>query len=305
VQKLFAENRGDVSLPTKVESGEPMQNTISGCIGVGTWNTRAEFKNIKVTNPDGKVLFASDFNNTNGWKFLGGGTWSVHEGALQQSAEKEFVRAIAGDKSWTDYTLELTARKLDGREGFLILFGIKDDEDRNWWNIGGWENTSHGVEFGETRDRKRGSLESNRWYDIRIQTRGTTVKCWLNGRLVHEIKDVVYPVQKVYASSALDKDKGEIIVKIVNTAPDPTEVELALEGLKSRGGEARAVVLASNSPQDENSLSEPEKVSPKSTLLKISGNVIKHTFPGNSFTVLRIPGINITTPAGSAKLEGR
>ncbi|HSU56230.1 MAG TPA: alpha-L-arabinofuranosidase C-terminal domain-containing protein, partial [Candidatus Dormibacteraeota bacterium] len=129
VQKLFAENRGDLVLPTRVERQEPLNNAITGCIGVGTWNTQAEFRNLKVTAADGKVLFTSDFSNTNGWNFLGDGTWGVKEGALQQVAEKEFVRALAGDKSWSDYTLELRARKLGGREGFLILIGIQDDED--------------------------------------------------------------------------------------------------------------------------------------------------------------------------------
>jgi alpha-L-arabinofuranosidase len=290
VQKLFAENRGDVLLPTKVEPEEPLTNSIAGCIGVGTWNTMAEFTNIKVTQSGGKVLFTSDFSNTNGWRFLGGGTWTVKDGALEQTAEKEFVRAIAGDKSWSDYTLELRARKLGGREGFLVLFGIQDDEDRTWWNIGGWANTAHAVELGETRDRKPANVGSNRWYDIKVQTHGTTVKCWLNGRLVHEIKDAIDPIQRLYATSALDKNTGDIIVKLVNTASDPTEVEIALQGVKNLGKQAKAVVLSSNSPKDENSLSDPDKVTPKSTTLNIAVKAIKHTFPGNSFTVIRIPG---------------
>jgi alpha-L-arabinofuranosidase len=290
VQKLFAENRGDAVLATKVEAGEPSQSTITGCVGVGTWNTEAEFTNVKVTAPDGKVLFASDFSSTNGWKFLGDGTWALKDGALEQTAEKEFVRAIAGEKSWSDYTLEVRARKLDGREGFLVLFGIKDDEDRNWWNIGGWNNTAHAIEFGETRDRKGAKVESNRWYDIKIQIRGATVKCWLDGRLVHEIKDTLQPTQRLYASSALDKNTGDVIVKLVNTASDSTDIELALDGAANLGPVAKATVLSSASPTDENSVREPEKVSPKSASIRFSGNVIKHPLPGNSFTVLRIPG---------------
>ena len=85
-----------------------------------------------MTAPDGKVLFTSDFRtNSDGWRLLGDGAeWNVQDGALRQTAEQEFIRALAGDKSWTDYTLELKARKLAGHEGFLILFHINDDEDR-------------------------------------------------------------------------------------------------------------------------------------------------------------------------------
>ncbi|HSU55114.1 MAG TPA: hypothetical protein VLT36_13735, partial [Candidatus Dormibacteraeota bacterium] len=148
-------------------------------------------------------------------------------------------------------------------------------------------------------------IESNRWYDIRIQTRGTSVKCWLNGRLIHEIKNAAQPTQRVYACSALDKKTGDIIVKCVNTAPEPTEVELILGGAKDLDGEARATVLASDSPKDENSLSEPAKVAPKSFTIGISRNVLKHSFPGNSFTVLRLSGTNTPASTRSASLEKR
>jgi alpha-L-arabinofuranosidase len=297
VQKLFAENRGDVLLQTKVESAETPPKAITGCVGVGTWNTRAEFKNVKVTAEDGKVLFASDFGDTNGWKFLGGGTWTAKDGALQQTAEKEFVRAIVGDKSWDDCTIELQARKLGGREGFLILFGIQDDEDRTWWNIGGWGNTAHAIEFGGEHGRKRGRVEENRWYDIKVQTHGATVKCWLDGTVVHDIKDAFEATQRIYASSVLDKSTGDAIVKIVNTAAEPTQVDLTLDGANKASVGAKMMVLSSATSKDENSIREPEKVSPKSATVKVAGGMLQETLPGNSFTVLRIPA----QKAGSAK----
>ena len=143
-------------------------------IGVGTWNTAAEFKDIKVTAPDGKVLFASDFSSgTKGWKLLGDGAdWKVQDGALRQTAEKEFIRALAGDKKWTDYTLTLKARKISGAEGFLILFRISGNEDRTWWNIGGWGNTQDAIEAGGTLDSKPGHIETDRWYDLKLTVSG-------------------------------------------------------------------------------------------------------------------------------------
>jgi alpha-L-arabinofuranosidase len=78
-------------------------------------------------------------------------------------------------------------------------------------------------------------------------------------------------------------------VKLVNTASDSTDIELVLDGATNSGTDAKATVLTSASPKDENSLSEPEKVSPESATIRFSGNVIKHPLPGNSFTVLRIP----------------
>jgi len=158
VQQMFSENRGDVVLPVKVNTPlAQVAGKLAGMIGVGTWNTEAEFKDLHVTAPDGKILLASDFSNdSNGWKMLGDGHWSVKDGALQQSVEREFVRAIAGDKSWADYTLTLKARKIGGKEGFLILFHVANDEDRTWWNVGGWGNTQNAIEYGGTIDPKPG-----------------------------------------------------------------------------------------------------------------------------------------------------
>ena len=289
VQKMFSENRGDVTLPISVQCGEVQEKAPTGEIGVGTWNTSAEFKDIKVTAPDGKVLFSSDFaNNSDGWKKLGDGQWSVKDGALQQTAEKEFVRAIIGDKSWGDYTIDLKARKISGREGFLILFHINDDDDRNWWNLGGWENTQHGIEIGGTLDPKEGRIETGRWYDIRVQVKGASVKCWLDGKVIHDIKNSLSTTSGLYASATREEITGELIVKVVNASADATETTIKLDGAKKLAATAQAIVLTSDKPTDENSLENPTKVSPKIETVKVTGNTFVHQFPGNSLTVLRI-----------------
>jgi alpha-L-arabinofuranosidase len=290
VQQMFSLNRGDVVLPTKVQATDIPTPPVTGGIGVGTWNTSSEYKDIKVTAPDGKVLFQSDFSNgSDGWKFFGGGEWKVQDGALRQTAEKPFVRAIIGDKSWTDYTIDLKARKLDGREGFLVLFHIKDDEDRTWWNVGGWGNTQNGVELDQTEDGKPGSVETGRWYDLRVEVRGSTVKCWLDGKLINTAKNSMPPVSTIYGTASLDKSSNEIIVKVVNTAAEPIETTINLQGAKKLAQSGKAIVLTSANPTDENSLAEPKKVSPKVEELKVSGATFTRSFPGNSFTVLRIP----------------
>ncbi|MGC3958994.1 MAG: alpha-L-arabinofuranosidase C-terminal domain-containing protein [Verrucomicrobiota bacterium] len=290
VQKLFSEHRGDTVLPTSVEVGTIEEKPPTGGIGVGTWNTSAEFKDIKVTAPDGKVLFTSDFSqNSAGWKLLGDGAeWSVQDGALRQTGEREFIRALAGDNSWTDYTLTLKARKISGREGFLILFHINDDEDRVWWNIGGWENTQHGMEVGDTLDGKRGHIEVNRWYDIKVEVKGGAVKCSLDGKVIHDLKNTLTVTRGLFASAVQDSKTGDIIVKVVNAATTPTETEINLNGAKKLASSASAVVLTSDSPKDENTLDEPTKVAPKNTTLSVSGTKIKSAFPGNSFTVIRV-----------------
>jgi alpha-L-arabinofuranosidase len=290
VQKLFAENRGDKYLPTTAESPTDEASVLSGMIGVGTWNTAAEFKDIKVTSPDGKVLFESDFrNDTKGWKLLGtGAQWKAQDGALRQTAEKESIRALAGKREWTDYTLTLKARKISGAEGFLILFRVNGNEDRTWWNLGGWGNTQDAIEAGGSQDSKPGYIETDRWYDIKVEVAGKHVKCWLDGQLVHDIDfESGGKISSIYATAATDEKNGELIVKVVNANPQPLETELALNGA-SLTGQGTATVLTSTNGTDENSLAEPTKVSPKSEPVNFSGTTIRRTFPGNSFTVLRL-----------------
>lgn len=290
VQQLFAANRGDVYLPTTVESPMAEVEQTGGMFGVGTWNTAAEFKDIKVAAPDGKVLFESDFTKgTKGWKLLGeGANWKAQGGALRQNAEAEFIRALAGKREWTDYTLTLKARKISGAEGFLILFRIGGNEDRTWWNLGGWGNTADAIESGGTMDSKPGFIETGRWYDIKLVVSGKNVKCYLDGKLVHDVDlDAGGKISSLYATAATDEKSGDIIVKVVNANTDALETELNLTGASKLSGKGTAIVLTSGNAKDENTLLEPTKVSPKQEDISYSGSSLKRAFPGNSFTVLR------------------
>jgi alpha-L-arabinofuranosidase len=291
VQQMYSNNRGDVTLPIQVDSPVAQVPVSKGMIGVGTWNTEAEFKDVKVTAPDGTVLFTSDFSkNSDGWKLLGDGAqWSVQDGALRQGAEREFIRALAGDKSWTDYTLTLKARKLGGREGFLILFHIVGDEDRTWWNLGGWNNTQDALENGGTIDPKPGHIETGHWYDIRVEISGKHVKCFLDGQLVHDVNYVSNgQIKALYACASQDEKTGDVIVKVVNASAKPVETELDLTGATKLTGQGKAIILTSENPTDENTLEEPTKVSPKMEPMRFTGNSLTREFPGNSFTVLRL-----------------
>ena len=288
VQQLFSANRGDVTLPVQVDSPRAEVGADRGRIGVGTWNTSAEFKDVQVTAPDGKVLLTSDFSHDSaGWTTLGG-DWSVADGALRENGEQEFIRALAGRPEWTDYTLTLKARKIHGSEGFLVLFHIVGDEDRVWWNLGGWGNTADAIENGSTLDRQPGSIETGRWYDLRVTVRGKHIQCYLDGRLVHDLDyEAQAKIPALYACSSLDRQSGDVIVKVVNANATPLAVPLDLKGNPGLTGHGTAAVLTSARPSDENSLAEPLKVSPKNEAFAFTGQSLTRTFPGNSFTVLR------------------
>jgi alpha-L-arabinofuranosidase len=282
VQQLFSQNRGDISLPVSVEAPEVETGNRTGGVGVGTWLTRAEFKDMKVTR-DGQTLFAADFaNGDKGWR-KHGGQWSVAEGAFKQEGLGENIRAFAGDNSWGNYTYSLKARKLGGEEGFLIPFLVRDETAKCWWNIGGWGNKRHALEMdGIQGGEKNGSIETGRWYDIRIELTATGIKCFLDNELIH---DVAYPrIKPLYASAS--REGKDLILKVVNVSAQPQTTQLNLTGAKI-AKKATVTVLASQKPEDENSLDQPAKVAPVSRTLSNASGQFSHTFPGNSFTVFR------------------
>lgn len=260
-----------------------------GAIGVGTWRTQAEFKDLKVTH-GGETLFASDFaDGTKGWKLLGGGEWRAEGGVLRQTSEKENVRATAGDRQWTDYTYSLKARKLGGAEGFLILFRVGKDNAKSWWNLGGWGNRQHGIELEGIVTQVPGEIKAGRWYDIRIELKGANIKCYLDGKLIHDVSSP--GVKAIYASASRVNASGEVLLKVVNASAGTLETDVVLNGLQVKSP-AQATVLTSEKPEDENTLDAPTKVAPKTMTLEITGPNFRHTFPGNSLTILRFNSTN-------------
>ncbi len=200
VQKLFAENRGDVVLPASVRVTLPSdaEQQTRGAVGLGSWNTSVEYTNLVVTS-NGVTLYQSDFAvGATGWREYGG-NWNTSGGLYRQTAIATDCRSTTGDGAWANYTITLRARKVSGNEGFLILFNWLDDANFTWWNLGGWNNSLHAIEYSQNGSKSivgsqvAGQIETGRWYEIRIELDGRQIRCYLDGALVH---DVQYPAAK-------------------------------------------------------------------------------------------------------------
>jgi alpha-L-arabinofuranosidase len=175
---------------------------------------------------------------------------------------------------------------LSGDEGFLIPFLVQDEETKAWWNIGGWGNTQHAIEMdGIVGNGVPGKIETGRWYDIRIELNETAIKCYLDGKLIH---DISYPsIKALYGVASRTRDGHEVILKVVNASDLPQETDIRVNGTRL-GPTASVITLSSESSQDENSLDQPSKVAPVTRELACSGSDLKLSFAGNSVTVLRI-----------------
>lgn len=282
-QSMFMRNRPDRVVPSTF-ANNTVQDSAAGRAGIGTWGTQAEFKDVVVKDGD-KVLFRSG-PSLKGWDNKGG-TWSVQNGVISQTGPEEGAVLLVGDPSWKNYTISLKARKTGGREGFLVLFQSADEKDRNWWNIGGWGNTSHAVEIGAAESpHAPGKIETGRWYDVRVEAKGDEVVCYLDDKEVHRVKRNAQPA--VYGVAGIDEKSGDLVIQASNPSKESRTVEIALQnwgGTKPAKGE----VLTSASQDDTNTLDRPDKVTPKPVTVPVSGGAMRYTMPPWSHTALRVP----------------
>ena len=189
--------------------------------------------------------------------------------------------------------MTLKARKTGGDEGFLILFRNPTRNTELTWNVGGWGNTHHGLQevLGvqpRTIARVEGSVESGRWYDVKVELSGTLVKCYLDGELI-QTADVPGPTaERFFASAVLDEQANEGVLKVVNAEPEPAEIEIHMPGAEV-GGMGRAVVLSGENLNDVNTLDDPFLLYPAERMVHGVNSMFTQVFEPYSFTVLRVP----------------
>jgi alpha-N-arabinofuranosidase len=133
----------------------------------------------------------------------GGGArdvWSVEDDSVVQRGLADNCRLLFGDLAWKDYEYTLQARKLDGREGFLIIFRAASADDFYWVNFGGWGNVNHGIERGVAgQGRWRavtttpGKIDADHWYSIRVRCEGPRIRVFLDDREVFDFTDKEHP----------------------------------------------------------------------------------------------------------------
>lgn len=290
-QQMLANNLPDRNDACEVASPELELPQPSEGIGLSTWRkTHAEFKDVKVTASDGKVLFASDFSRElGGFKAMLGHQWSVVDGALRQKSDKDLSGAYLKLPLPDDFTLSLKARKLSGEEGFMISFDATPNTWRkNWWSLGGWDNREHGLEGAGLKMAPRvpGTIETGRWYDIRIDVAGPRIRCFLDGELIHDVRRNK-GVASLYAVAGTKNDSGELILKVVNAADKPQATRINVKGISALATTATLTTLSHPDRTAENSLSEPTKIVPKQSAVEVSTD-FTHTFPANSINVLRM-----------------
>jgi alpha-L-arabinofuranosidase len=294
VQQLFSVHGGDIYLPTQVSDSAVDDAATRRAVILGTWNTQAEFDDVRVTRGSEAVLVENFDSATTGWK-SDSGTWQSTGGSYRQSSSLQPALSRGTfSPGGSSFTLTLKARKTGGAEGLLIGVGAANPGDYTWWNLGGWANTQHGVERSVGGARSLvgkavpGRIETNRWYDIKIEADSQRVRFYLDGALVHDIAASLESSTPNFAASCVkDSASGAIILKLVNGANSPRPVRVELSDAKKLPATAEATVLAGPDANAVNDYGSPRTVLPRVSPLQIAPS-FDYEAPANSLTIIRI-----------------
>ena len=301
VQKLMSNHIGTRVVPVQV-ADNILPASIGHHIGFTTWGTKAEFRHLEVKDEAGNVILKDDFASDNGqWRTFGGeadgrrrtqSQWAFGDGVLKQQNQRAEGSVILNNKELPDnYTLRVEARRMEGNEGFIVVFGAEDDQNLLWWNLGGWGNGQHAIEHmadggKNTVAAAQGHLEEGRWYNVEIQVKGTSARCLLDGQLIHEFS--LPERQSLYANATFDERTNEMIVKLVNPTRQRQPTRIKLHGATATQG--RAIILASESGTDENTMRAQLYVAPEEHPVRINepSNTIVIPVQPFSLTILRL-----------------
>ncbi len=264
-------------------------NTAVNYGGLSTWLTAATFKNYKVTKADGTV-YNAPFNGTEKWNDAGG-SWTENNGTLTQSSTSMtgLLYTNMAQPLGDNYTIEVDATKTAGAEGFLIAFNYNDAENYCWWNLGGWGNTQHAVEVCRNGTKSTvascsGSLVTGKTYHITIQVSGSTVKCLLDGTLMHTFS---LPIErKVYVSSNINDETGKLYVKLVNPNAEAQNALINLKGYHATDG--KLVQMTADTNKEENTIGNQYAVAPTESDLGVSGSSMILSIPAYSFNIVEL-----------------
>lgn len=275
VQNLFANHVGTRIVPQtltwKLPEPKPVEVKHPLHVGIGTWDTRATYKEPKLI-VDGKTYNLPSID-----------TWKNNRG------REPHMEICPVEFEGKKYTYSVKAKKEEGREGFLLVYNYQNDRDFDWFNVGGWGNTQNAIEQSVDGGRinigssSRFTVDEGRWYDLRVEVMGDSMATYIDGKLDLTARHKNPNMRGVYSNSTLDEQTNTLYVKVVNVGEGATQGCINLAGGEAAGAEM--VRLSSESGQDENTRLDPMAIHPRhvGVFTERSGKQIK--FPVAPFSV--------------------
>ncbi|MBR1668786.1 MAG: carbohydrate binding domain-containing protein [Bacteroidaceae bacterium] len=290
VQKLFPNNIGTQVVKTSWTANlpeKPVENAKEEPvhIGLGSWATTATYKDVEYI-VDGKNVELTDLSKWESKK----GQWRARGGEVTQTSSEEAAMFICPDGfTHKKYTIKAKAQKRRGNEGFLLIFGYKNNDNYNWFNVGGWSNSQNNIEQGNGGGRIQIAkdtpfkVEDNRWYDLQVDVDGDSITAYIDGK-VNATGKLQHSLMKgVYASTTIDDATKTLYIKVVNTGYGPTTGTIDLKNAQCASATLERMTSASG--DDENTIDSPTYVIPRPATVNVQNNGNQLTFDVPSYSL--------------------
>ena len=299
VQKVFNETRPDVNLATSVEvtpKPDPSRPLLAGKFGLGAWNTQTEFKDLRIYDDQGQLVYSDDFKSLEGWDAPGVGNWRVQDGVLSQTENGHSpAMLLLKTPGLKTGKVTLKARRVGGSEGFLMFFNASGTDRFLFCNYGAAGNAFSAIQDRGVPDgcafkggrSTPGKIENERWYDISLIVTKDKAEMTLDGKVVSDASVVDLPA--FFATAGYDKKTKSVVLRATNYSQQPVQTTIALDGAKVVETAGRHIVISGNGVHDENSLEQPHRIVPKAQPLPGCAKEFPVTLPPLSVNVLEIP----------------
>lgn len=287
VQKLFMNHQGDDRIElemTGIDDSVTIQDDPKGGFGL-----RIE--------PDTVVRYSQimieDIQNGTIWK--DSEVYFVGDNVEQYISADPDARVVTEDillhtVESDHYIITVKGEMLYGRRGFMLQYGNRDEKNRYQWEIGGWQNMDSAL----TQDiagrnscltQSSFTVAADREYELKLEIEGRHLRAYIDGELIHEIHHAPVKIEPLYTAASIDRQSGDVIVKLVNVQKRPIDTVLHMEGTEQAKG--TAYIMSGFALEDENSFAEPFKVSPREEEIQLTQGCCSCHIDGESVQVLR------------------
>lgn len=287
VQKLFMNHQGDDRIElemTGIDDSVTIQDDPKGGFGLRT-------------EPDTVVRYSQimieDIQNGTIWK--DSEVYFVGDNVEQYISADPDARVVTEDillhtVESDHYIITVKGEMLYGRRGFMLQYGNRDEKNRYQWEIGGWQNMDSAL----TQDiagrnscltQSSFTVAADREYELKLEIEGRHLRAYIDGELIHEIHHAPVKIEPLYTAASIDRQSGDVIVKLVNVQKRPIDTVLHIEGIEQAKG--TAYIMSGFALKDENSFAEPLKVSPREEEIQLTQGCCSCHIDGESVQVLR------------------
>lgn len=270
VQKLFMKNQGDYELKIKLEGFDEIiplmdERNIAGSITLVGNDIVGKVWDVKLTDKETNACtLIEPFDIT-----------------------KESKDNIIKDIDSTHYELEFKFRRSEGRKGFKLLFGKRDEKNYIMWEFGGWDNWDCNI---SSFKNGRASTISHRIfhvtdeeYTLRLEIEGRRIRTYVDGILYNDTVDRLPQLEEIYVCASKDMN-GRTIVKAVNLTGEEKNTVISIAGAyKSL---LTVYQLSDCALTQENTFEQPDTIEPKKSVYQVENNEYQYIVKPHSVNIL-------------------